>query len=229
MPAVELLNTAFFTDPNLRAYYRLESGALTTDSGPNGYTLTNNNTVGNATGMFGSAADFGAPNTNKSLSRTDTLGIAGVDSMTISMWVKFTTIPTSGNVIGLFSIFPTSGIHTVINYDNTSGSPRFRMQSGGNNTNYDFTFSTGVWYHMAFVKNGTTSTIIYVDATQVATGTVGGSTTAGTSVHIGRDTISATFHTGLIDDLAVFNRVLTAAEVARIFTESGGSNFIPFL
>ena len=67
------------------AVYHLES--LTTDSTGNGYTLTNNNSVAaSSSGKFGGgAADFGATNTNKTLSVSNNLGIDG-GNCSISAW-----------------------------------------------------------------------------------------------------------------------------------------------
>ena len=53
MTAIEL-NKSVIKDvfgANLKAYYRFESGALTTDSSGNGKTLTNNNNITNSAGV----------------------------------------------------------------------------------------------------------------------------------------------------------------------------------
>ena len=48
----------------LRGYYRLEN---VNDSGPNGLTLTNNNSVTFTAGRFGNGANYGTTGTNMGL------------------------------------------------------------------------------------------------------------------------------------------------------------------
>src|SRR3990167_2629412 len=91
MAVVELQDTYFFFDANLVAYYRFNSGALTTDSkGSN--TLTNVNTVGEtASCKFGYAADTGESNSNKLFTIATNLGINGNGDISISFWAKLRT------------------------------------------------------------------------------------------------------------------------------------------
>lgn len=89
--AAEMSTLYLATDPNLKAYYKMSTGALTTDSSGNTKTLTNNNTVGEAAGgKFDYCADFGTANTNKSFSRADALSYNG-GAYSMNMWVKVRT------------------------------------------------------------------------------------------------------------------------------------------
>src|SRR3990167_8369906 len=83
----ELLDTGLFADANLLAYYRFNSGALTTDSTANARTLTNNNTVGEtAGGKYGYSTDFSSTNTDKTLSRAEDIWANGAISFV--SWFK---------------------------------------------------------------------------------------------------------------------------------------------
>lgn len=82
--------SSLLTSPNIKAYYRMTSGAITTDSSGQGKTLTNNGTVATTTGKFGDAADLGTNNSTKSLSIADKLSYAG-GAYSVTMWAKMAT------------------------------------------------------------------------------------------------------------------------------------------
>jgi hypothetical protein len=68
----------------------------------------------------------------------------------------------------------------------------------------------------------TESVGIYVDGALDHHVTVAGGLSLGTEFWIGGDAYSDNFFVGAIDELQVYNRVLTAAEVANIFTAGSG-------
>ena len=76
------------------------------------------------------------------------------------------------------------------------------------------------WHHIAAVRSGTTFTV-YLDGKYVGAATLSGTAPAG-RLRFGKDTFDATtdgggsqFY-GLVDDVAVFTKALTAAEVASL-------------
>jgi hypothetical protein len=73
--------------------------------------------------------------------------------------------------------------------------------------------SLGQWSHVAVIFNGTQAQF-YVNGTLVATRPVAASITArGNQLRIGADANTQQFYRGMIDDLRVYNRALTASEV----------------
>jgi hypothetical protein len=81
------------------AVYHMDS--LTTDYSGNSKTLTNTNSVANATGKIGQAADFGTSNTTKVLERTadDVLAYTQFASeWTMTGWFKLASTSTTGAV-----------------------------------------------------------------------------------------------------------------------------------
>lgn len=222
---MELINHSLFSDANLKAYYRFNSGALITDSSSNGVTLTNNNTVGEASGKFGIGADFGSSNTNKYLSSTNALGISG-GAITMSFWIKLNTeISTSIQVI-ISQSSNTSNVVFQLVYDYNGGNRRlvfYRTRLGQYNDQvyYPVTLGTSDWHHIVFTYNGT-NIIGYVDAT--ASSPVSASGT-GTSQPIPGITIgsgqSGNFPiSAIIDDVAFFNRALTGTEITNLYTST---------
>lgn len=223
MAAVELFHTSLFFDANLQAYYRFNTGALTTDSkGSN--TLTNNNTVGEtASGKFGYAADFGSSNSNKSFIIANKIGITTWASpFTFSLWIKRYGEITSGEQNFIFHSVKvaTSGGLSWIGYQYNSGTPRlnFSRYDGTNTENAYITASLGTdWHHVVMVYDGTNITpyLNGVAGTPVASDGTGGNVY---SDNFGLGWYgSSPYFSGYIDDVAVFNRALTAQEVEDLF------------
>jgi hypothetical protein len=202
------------TDSNLKAYYRFESGALTTDSSSNGYTLTNNNTVAEGTGKFGGGADLGNGNTNKYLSLASDLGIGGNADISISIW---------------FKMYVTAGTHVLIQHASTTGASRyFQIFQSGGALYFDSagggggttpTITAGVWYHAVFTRTSAGACTSYLNAVY-AGAQITGSGNNGVRLNIGVDT--ANYSSAVIDDVAIFNRVLSAEEVYSLY--AGGQD-----
>lgn len=92
------------TSLNLKAYYRMTSGSITTDSSGQAKTLTNNGTVTTTTGKFGDAITLGTNNSTKSLSIADKLSYAG-GAYSISLWAKMETeLASDGEIYILASV-----------------------------------------------------------------------------------------------------------------------------
>jgi len=87
------------------------------------------------------------------------------------------------------------------------------------------TYNNNLWHFVTVTRDKTTSAIVlYVDGTQVASTTSGntGSLAAPASIGLGRNPCAASgVYTGSLDDVIVFNRVLTATEVSNMFVALG--------
>ena len=80
----------------------------------------------------------------------------------------------------------------------------------------------GQWNHVVITNNGTTAKT-YLDGVEKASGPVSGSLVVhNTNLHIGKDLESRdySFYKGFIDDLRIYNRAITAAEVQALYTAS---------
>lgn len=220
----------FFNDANLIAYYRFNSGALITDS-KGSYTLTNNNTVGEtSSGKFGYAADFGSSNTSKYLSINSNLGISGVGNLSVSFWVKATSEISSGKRT-IFQLVDNKIMFYCL-YDYNSGTRNLtfsRLKIGviDNNIKTNITLGTSDWYHIVLTYDGSTLTG-YVNGSsvgQVSSSGVGSVSLSNVFV-IGQE--NAQYWSGLVDDFAVFNRVLSATEILNYYNYVASNIFYPF-
>jgi hypothetical protein len=84
------------------------------------------------------------------------------------------------------------------------------------------TLTTGRWYHVAYTFEGALKQqVLYLDGVEVASGTGTKSPGYDTQpVLLGRDTVNgapAYFLQGSIDEAAIYNRALSAAEVMALF------------
>lgn len=161
--ALELNSIAtLLTSPNLKAYYRMTSGAVTTDSSGQSKTLTNNGSVATTTGKFGNAADFGTNNSTKSLSIADKLSYSG-GAFSISMWAKITTEITSDGVsYVLYTVSdPVSKTVLELLYQQRSGVKNVVFRRVKNGVSYDetilaITLGTTNWHLIVGTYDGGT-------------------------------------------------------------------------
>lgn len=220
MAAKELNNTILRNSTNLMAYYRFEAGALTTDDSGNGNTLTNTNTVGEGTGVFGGAADFGSANTNKFLSLGSNLSIGGNGQLSVSFWAKMNTEITTG--IQVFFIHnSTLGANRYMQffYDYNAGSRRFLWDCSGANITKTVALGT-TWHHFAMTRPDGDGAVFqaYFDGGCVGTASIGTSPLTRNDVFIGAQTSGANFAASiLMDDVAIFNKVLSADEIKELY------------
>lgn len=233
----ELAGTSLLSDGNLQAYYKFETGALTTDSSSNARTLTNNGTVGETTGKYGIAADFGSSNSSKYFSKNTALGLTWHGAKSISCWFKISAQIASGTW-SIFELFTTntSGEHGIV-YDYNGGTRRLRWVrykqvtvESTDAVNYNITLSTDTWYHIVCTYDGTTMQM-YLNGLLVGSASSTANASAGTGVYTDSVAIGSTgtsgYLSGVVDDLAVFNRLLTIEEVETLYYASGTSAFHP--
>lgn len=167
--AAEISTLNLATDVNLKAYYKMSTGALTTDSSGASKTLTNNNTVTeNASGKFGYCADFGTANSNKSFSIADALSYAG-GAYSITMWTKIQTeLTTDGDGYILARIAEaTTNTMLIIEYKQENSVKKLVFQrvaygSSVKEASYPVTLGIASWHHIVGTYDGT-NLHIYVD------------------------------------------------------------------
>src|SRR5208337_1074600 len=90
-------------------------------------------------------------------------------------------------------------------------------------------FPTGVWYHYVAVYEASQSTDatrlkIYINGVQQAlafSASLPLSAAAGTSLIIGKDVADSSYFNGKIDDVRIYNRALSATEVANLYQTGG--------
>jgi hypothetical protein len=157
--------------------------------------------------------------------------------------------PTNVTVEGWFSFGAKSGLQMLVAkpygngtldslnvwYDNSAGMLKACMStitSPGPVLTVNLAPVAGAWHHVAYSFNGGAHTqALYLDGAVVASGTVTGAIAYDThSLQLGADIENgslAYFFSGLIDEVSLYNRALSAAEVAAIYGVGSGGKCPP--
>ncbi|MFT7137680.1 MAG: MSHA biogenesis protein MshQ [Sulfitobacter sp.] len=179
-----------------------------------------------------SASIFEAVDTGVDLDST--IGSSG----TISLWYKNNSAWGTGPDKRLFSA--NDGSKYFFAEVESDGRVKFWFEDGGDDdyqksTVSAFTVAAGVWKHLTFVWDVTSSTVrIFVDGVDQSLSGEDGGTTAFSSydtLYFGDDR-HATYSTGessadgLIDEALLFDSALTAAQIQAIYTnQDAGNNY----
>lgn len=228
MAAIELGSTSLFSDANLVSYYKLEN---TADSkGAN--TLTNNGTVAFEAAKFNNGANFGSANTTKYLETLQNFGIAGNGNFSISLWLRAQAeIAAATFPIFTFSSQTTADRYLNLSYEYNAGTRRLTVDNAGNAFSYNLTMGTNDFYHIVVTRTGATASALYVNKVSVGTPTAQG-TNAGGSNRLQLARVGGgDYGSWLMDDVAIFSRVLTATEVSLIYDgpSAGGAFLFNFI
>ena len=141
--------------------------------------------------------------------------VAGNNPRTLMCWVKFAAFNADNYVAVAGGSAGTN--HFCINYYNTSGY-YLRLVNGADiSTNKQLSLNR--WYHITATHNGTYSAI-YLDGKLLGTGNATLATTQ-TSINIGVSTVlTYGFTNGNIQEVAIFNKALSAQEIQAIYNQS---------
>lgn len=230
--AVELINHPLFSDATLKAYYRFEDDALTTDSSGEGHTLTAiSDPAEDASGKFGGAV---ALDGNDAYSYTDHSDFKPTGNFTIGMWVKSTSTTTNGILFQSWSQNSNlAGIRLWLDYYEYNPS-RLRFDIGrntGTTENTDWKqmvvsnqITDGNWNFVVATWDGSYLRI-YINGSSVGTPvawTYAPGYAATNYVRIGCNNNSGTdrdFFTGSLDDVFLLNGIaLTSNQVLWLYT-----------
>jgi YD repeat-containing protein len=214
-------------------YWRLaETSGTSLLDGAGGRTATTANTPTlGATGALAGGADSNTAvsfnGANESASAA--LNLSGTNKLTIEFWLKWSSYsnnddlafeftPNSSNVNGGFFVDPNS----------PEQGGRFGVgigRLGARNTSYFARPSANVWHHYALVLDSSAAAsqqvVPYVDGAAVAytkgsSGTGAGNFANSTLYFMSRAG-SSLFGAGTLDEVAIYNRALSASEIAAHF------------
>jgi len=157
---------------------------------------------------------------NNTYLKQDPPSISGTTSMTTAMWLKKSAQHQQNRVVFFDGRAPgTSGFPVAI-YDDIA--QHIVYLHGNGRTEVDFTMPVDQWVHYAFITNESTGELdIYINGVlQLKTG---GSTTMTTPNNTSMQTFTigdagarANGLTGAIDELYIYSKVLSAAEIADL-------------
>ncbi len=156
-------------------------------------------------------------------------GIAGANPRTISAWVKTTENSKSIGIVS-WGDLPSGNKWSLLVQNTTEPKGTLRLELGYGNTIASTPVNDGQWHHVACTLDSlptptSTDVKFYVDGQPDAV--IGGApvainTVALDAVLIGSD-IQNRFFNGVIDEVRIYNRALSAAEIAALFEATNQS------
>ncbi|KAB7788963.1 glycoside hydrolase domain-containing protein [Bifidobacterium leontopitheci] len=168
---------------------------------------------GSRNGTVDSAASFADGKAGKALKVTDGKGVTldgeqGVgDNWSVGYWVNSTAALTGQSSV-MMDKEKKFAFSLKMAADRDSG---FRVGTGnGDVLTFKYDFQPNTWYYVTWTQDKSAGLTMYVNGTKVGT-TNNWTTTHAVTAPI--DVIGGTGFTGLIDEVKVYDRVLTAAEV----------------
>jgi hypothetical protein len=238
----DLYNGGFTNDPDLTltnklvSYWKLGEVSGLRDDFYGANNLTDNNTVTQAVGKVGNAAQFTAAN-SEYLSRADNASLSTGDiDFTIAAWVYMDS--DTGDAMNIITKFnaTTDNREYALDYGGTANRLTFTVNSvgtSGNNTtvvaNSFGTLSVGTWAFVVCWHDSVANTINI----QVNNGTIDSAATSagvfnGTSAfRIGSNGNSTPgqYWNGRIDEIGFWKKVLTSTERTNLYNSGNGSTF----
>jgi hypothetical protein len=205
--------------PEMVAYYPLDEGsgvavADASGNGRDGIILGDPNNCW-VEGVLGTALQFG------------TAGCDGVDcnmwdpsadtnELSVSCWVSYLSGGSSWQgIVANRTGWDVEAQKWAFELNGSSGECHFGSRGGGSAYGLG-TLPEGEWIHLAFTFDGATI-IVYHDGEEVASGGAGFGPDNNSTVRIGASEASGNIFEGTIDDVRIFDAVLTKDEIAAIY------------
>ena len=188
------------------------------DSGPNGYHLTDFNTVPSGTGKVYARAAAPVAANSEYLQRTVSAS-GGQSDFSVEAWVLSDSI---GSYRAAYSSF-IGGAHFGFGTLYWSSADKFEFAVRSTFLTNPTALSAGTWYHLIATYTAATDTAhLYVNDDSGATTTITGGNSTSTNLTIGRPgVVDGQYWNGRVGPVAVYSAVLTAAQRTRLF--NGGS------
>ncbi len=185
------------------------AGTMVADASGNG----NNGTISGATwthsGKYGSALVFNGTNALVTVSNSTTLQLNA--AMTLEAWVNLTTVGSAFRDV----IYKGNDNYFLEAASPSGGEPGGGGTLGSSDAILYGTAALAVntWSYVAVTYDGGTLRL-YVNGTEVASRTQPGAIATSTNaLQIGGDNLYSQFFKGMIDEVRIYNRALSAAEI----------------
>jgi hypothetical protein len=199
-------------------FFNETSGTTAADSSGNGKNAT---LSGGATWVAGHAGNALSLNGSNAYGSLPTGIVSALNDFTVATWVKVDA-STNWTRIFDFGTGTSTSMFLTPKAGSSGGGLRFAITTSGSGGEQQLNapaLATGVWKHVAVTLSGTTGTL-YVDGVQVASNismTLKPSSLGNTNLnYLGRSQYSDPYLQGSLDDFRIYNRALSASEIAAL-------------
>ena len=185
------------------------SGVQTHDSSGQNNTGTIAGATWTASGRYGAALSFNGTNAWVTVADANSLDLT--NGLTIEAWVN----PTIGSGWRSVVMKETSGglAYALYSANNSSRPEGYVHTSSDMGVAGTSAVALNTWTHLALTYDGTTLRI-YANGVLVKSGSAPGlAATSASPLRIGGDSVWGEYFKGLIDEVRVYNRALSAAEI----------------
>ena len=189
-------------------------GTATADASGNGNTGTLMGHTAWASGTFGTALSFSGSGDYVKVNESSSLELS--TGMTVSFWVNASDLP------GVDQRIVSKNYAWDVKLNGSRHIPQF--SSGANYAELNYSLTMGAWQHVTFSFSSGVVTG-YINGAPV--GLLANTFTSGISLpssqyglYIGTDAGQSNFAKGLIDDVRIYNRAMTAAEVSSLYSQT---------
>jgi hypothetical protein len=206
---VTVSNTA--VPAGLVAAYGFDEGAGATavDASGNGNSGSIAGATWVTTGKFGAALRFNGTSGMVSVADAATLDLT--NRLTLEAWVQPTAEGGWRTVI--LKERPSGLVYSLYGDENNTGPAGYLTISGDKSVTSTGALPLNAWTHIAFTYDGATMRL-YVNGVQVKSRAQTGSTAVSSGMlRIGGNTVWGEYFAGLIDEVRLYNRALSAAEI----------------
>jgi glucose/arabinose dehydrogenase/PKD repeat protein len=215
-PAAPATYTATFsqsvTPPGLVAAYGLNagSGSVVADGSGSGNGGTVSGAVWTAAGKFGGALSFDGVNDWVTVNDSGSLDLTG--AMTLEAWVRPSALGGMWRTV-VFKERPGGMVYSLYANQDTSRPVGQVFIGSERNAVGSASLPLNAWSHLAATFDGS-SLRLYVNGVLVSTTAVTGSMVASTGVlRLGGNSVWSEWFAGVIDEVRVYSRALTQAQV----------------
>ncbi|GIF18422.1 DUF1680 family protein [Actinoplanes tereljensis] len=198
----------------LVAHYPFDGSVA--DASGNGRTATLVGGAAYVSGRSGQALDL-----NGSTAYASMPGglLAGATNFSVALWARIDTVTTWSR---LFDLGTGTGAYLFLTPRSSAGTARFAITTAGSGGEQRIdapaALPAGVWTHVAVTRSGGLG-VLYVNGAEVARNAALTATPASTTQNwLGRSQYADPYLDGALDNVRLYHRALSAAEVAGLYT-----------
>lgn len=215
------------------SYWALGEASGTRSDSHGSNHLTDNNTVTQAAGKLGNAAQFTAAN-SESLSVADNASLSTGDiDFTVACWVYLDSKGANRTLASKLAIGGAAGGEWILNYNSGADRFRFVVSDGATLTAVAADTlgipATATWYYLVAWHDSVANTL-NIQANDGAVDSVAysaGLTDTAAGFRLGAIDNATEFMDGRLDGVGFWKRVLTAAERTQLYGSGSGLEY-PF-